>query len=750
MGLLAQLRKLVPRVEVGTLTPPPETALVPETKASSGLFGQWMRERFGLSGDDATALSAEMPTITRENRDSTVWGGHGWTSAAIRAIIQNAASCPWVVQVNGKPRPDHPLAELLAQPNPLMSFTRLMESTLLCMELWGEGYWIIERSGGQPVELWPTPPTKMRLMQQERGLPKTYGYVQKDGKIQLYDAADIVWFHYPAPGSAIASSAPLDAVLSAVQSDLYAIRHNILFFKRGAHPQGALVTPPGYDLTDDQLAQIRSEFAQNYAGLRRFFSPLILSGGVDWKPMGGVPDAAWVNLREQNREEVLSVFGVPPAVVGVYKWANYANVKMQLRLFWQACIKPRLRSMAEDIDRQLIHGADKSADFEWQYADVDALQPDFLEVATAARELVNAGLFTPNQIRAQLWHMEPVEWGDVWWRDPNLLPTSGAMLPHPTTPPPAQQGPPPPKEEEEPSGPAPTEAAGKSLGLSGFFTKAEEEAGVHLVGERNQLREVETGVLHLRMSTWYDRMEALVLGKVLGNKSLEYGLSVKAPLVEVLVFSMREGYTVLDGLMTPELERIVTEVGQSALRECAVDRIFDIENPRARGLIRHRRFEFKTVAANHRQRCLDALAEGVGLGEGVEKLAERVKGWARQGRESYAMNLARTESGIAMNQAALEGYQQGDAKGKRWLSILDGRTRDHHRAAHGTVVPIEGSFRLGRYSCNGPGDPRLPAEEICQCRCTISPVFELGEQFSKPGAPARGPWLPSAPAQQAA
>ena len=68
--------------------------------------------------------------------------------------------------------------------------------------------------------------------------------------------------------------------------------------------------------------------------------------------------------------------------------------------------------------------------------------------------------------------------------------------------------------------------------------------------------------------------------------------------------------------------------------------------------------------------------------------------WSASGKLHHAENVARTESGIVMNTADLQGYKQGGATGKEWLSIVDDRSRQHHADMDGVVVGIDASFDL--------------------------------------------------------
>jgi Phage Mu protein F like protein. len=62
--------------------------------------------------------------------------------------------------------------------------------------------------------------------------------------------------------------------------------------------------------------------------------------------------------------------------------------------------------------------------------------------------------------------------------------------------------------------------------------------------------------------------------------------------------------------------------------------------------------------------------------------------------------------------------------GKRWNTTLDGRARRTHRDADGQIAPIDGQFDVGGSTLRHPGDPTAELEEIANCRCFSSPVFE--------------------------
>lgn len=84
-----------------------------------------------------------------------------------------------------------------------------------------------------------------------------------------------------------------------------------------------------------------------------------------------------------------------------------------------------------------------------------------------------------------------------------------------------------------------------------------------------------------------------------------------------------------------------------------------------------------------------------------------------------AINAGRTDSfeAIADQVPDLVFEQQ-------WLATLDTRVRDTHRRADGQRRPMGRTFSVGTAQLRFPGDPRGPAKEVIQCRCTTILVEE--------------------------
>lgn len=100
--------------------------------------------------------------------------------------------------------------------------------------------------------------------------------------------------------------------------------------------------------------------------------------------------------------------------------------------------------------------------------------------------------------------------------------------------------------------------------------------------------------------------------------------------------------------------------------------------------------------------------------------------------KNRAMTVARTETIGAVNagvfrSAQLEAQARGDvAPFKQWIATEDKRTRPTHNAADKQRTLLSEPFVVGGARLMFPGDPRGPANEVINCRCSMLPVV-LGE-----------------------
>ncbi len=114
-----------------------------------------------------------------------------------------------------------------------------------------------------------------------------------------------------------------------------------------------------------------------------------------------------------------------------------------------------------------------------------------------------------------------------------------------------------------------------------------------------------------------------------------------------------------------------------------------------------------------------ALTQSFLAGESIPHMAKRLQSVTDMNTRS-SIRIARTAITGAENRARVDSYVSANDMGiqceKQWMTALDSRTRESHRALDGQHVPPDKKFDNG---CRFPGDPEAPAAEVYNCRCTL-------------------------------
>ena len=130
------------------------------------------------------------------------------------------------------------------------------------------------------------------------------------------------------------------------------------------------------------------------------------------------------------------------------------------------------------------------------------------------------------------------------------------------------------------------------------------------------------------------------------------------------------------------------------------------------------------------------LQEGIKEGWSIEKMAaEMAPQLLEEGRYAQirGRNIARTEAGHALNGARSMGIDSviAELQGtgldirKLWNSVRGTTTRPDHWAIHGVPADKDGTWLLGGVRCRWPGDVVLPANQRCNCQCTLETSFGM-------------------------
>lgn len=350
---------------------------VPEVKASAtGPVMAW-----GTSGRVAWS-ARDTVTLTRVG-----FAGNPVGFRSVKLIAEAAAALPLVLQDRMQRFESHPVLALVGRPNPLQGRAEMFEALYGQLLLSGDGYLEAVGAGeGVPQELHVLRSDRMSLVPGADGWPVAYEYAVGGRKHRfrvgegVSPVCHIKSFH---PQDDHYGFSALQAAASAVDVHNSASAWSKALLDNAARPSGAIVYK-GADgqgaMSPDQYDRLLSEMESHHQGARNAGRPMLLEGGLDWKPMGFSPsDMEFQKTKEAAAREIALAFGVPPMLLGIPGDATYANYQEANRAFFRLTVLP----LATRVTAAVSHWLSEFL------GDVVELRPDLDQVPALAIERDN-------------------------------------------------------------------------------------------------------------------------------------------------------------------------------------------------------------------------------------------------------------------------------------------------------------------------------------------------------------------------
>jgi HK97 family phage portal protein len=298
----------------------------------------------------------------------------------VRLIAESAASIRLTSRRRGRElEPGDPVAELLARPNPEQSATELLECFYGFLKVAGNAYLEAAEFDGAPKALFVLRPDRMTVLPGERGWPLGWEYAVERRKTRyLRDPASgrspILHLKVFNPGDDHYGLSPMEAAAFAVDTHTAGGAWNKALLDNSARPSGALVYSGHDPMTDEQFERLKAELTESHQGPRAAGRPLLLEGGLDWKPFGLSPaDMDFVEAKHVASREIALAFGVPPMILGVPGDNTYANYKEANLAFWRQTVLPLARKTARALEGWLKPWFGSDLEIRCEEAEIPAL-----------------------------------------------------------------------------------------------------------------------------------------------------------------------------------------------------------------------------------------------------------------------------------------------------------------------------------------------------------------------------------------
>jgi len=350
-----------------------------------GFRGQTSSEIFRTG--DGTAQWSD------RNARSFVNEGYSKCAAVFRCvdvIARAASSIPLVIRTpGGQDLPDsHPLARLLARPNPRQDGPAFIYELMAWRLLSGNGWAWANVAGADPnnakaeaLELWARWPDEMKVLavKEDDEMPTGYEWRGAAGAYQrwridpLTGLANIMhWRGYSGSNKWYGMS-PLEAAARSVDQSNAINEGNKRLLDNGGQPRGILKVDG--KLADPQKDALRRQWDDKYGGTANVGRTPILDGGLDYKVLSLTPkEMDWIESRKWTAQEIAAVYGVPLQVIpleGSQTFANYEQARLAL---WEDTVLPWMDTLLGALNQWLSARYD-GAIITYDRDEIGALEP---------------------------------------------------------------------------------------------------------------------------------------------------------------------------------------------------------------------------------------------------------------------------------------------------------------------------------------------------------------------------------------
>lgn len=649
--------------------------------------------------------------------------------SCVQLIAKSVASVPWYVyrqKRNGdwEQMKTHPLQLLIEKPTPFHSRKDLMLGMVQHLYLGGNALFTKVRGGGTITELWQLPPDAMKVIPDRQNFINRYEYV-KDGVRRNFDPKDILHNKFNDPANPYWGLSPLQAGAKTVDSDIEAVRFQKVSLQNRAITDGIFTFE--HPLTESQWNEARKMVREQHQGIANAHTPWVLGAGANWQQMSLSPlELDFLNSRKFTREEICSIFQVPPPMIGILENSTYNNIETARKIFWVDTIIPLLEDIKDSFNIGLTPEFGTGIELAYDLSNVDALQTNIKEKMETAKGFFSMGVpFNDINQKLEL-GFDDIEGGDIGYLPSGLMPADILANPPEPTPPPAV-APPKDGQTDPPKGFTPQEEFElKTIAYKGVSLRTDKQKDYYF-----HLLDRKRGQWTINMARKGKRLfeaegEAVAQAIKNGGK-WEKAITEQKDKWQKFLVASYQSITAEIGM--EHFQNLMKSFKPNEYKE---DEPLDAFNPYDEiiqaYIVELAGTKVTMVSDWTRQvigaMVLDAQKENLSMDE----LARNIKSEYQEFSRYRAYRIARTEAQNALGFAQYSaGHQAQDILGEKligeWWTSLDERVRESHAEIHGAKAELgkpfpNGLMYAGEYTQTKGGHNNI------NCRCVILHHFD--------------------------
>lgn len=691
------------------------------------------------------------------------FASHGYSKnlvvySAISKITTAAKGVNWLLYNKGKSRRSklteietHNLLTLLDKPNPLQARAAFFESLVGYKLIAGNSY--VEanmglKAYGEPLELWPARPDKMKVVVGKNGYPAAYEF-SHGGVSKRFDVdplkltSKILHWKTFNPLNDWYGLSALEAAMLTLDQNNAGQKWNLALLQNSATPSGVLqmkatdANPRG-SLTEEQYKRVKAEFEENYSGARNAGKPLVIEGGLNWQATSLSPkEMDFLKSREYTAIDLCVALGVPPEIMGLGQktFNNYAEARLA---FYEETVLPTLDDLRDALNSWLVPAFGEGLFLDYDRDDIEALGVRRSAKLSALKDI---GFLTINEKREECGYDERED-GDVL--DKPSSPFGGPNEEEDSTDTEDQTAD---DVEDLPASEDETEEADEEESDDGKgFLKWK---AINLVNRVEKVQSWKRQNARRKQLSYAFEKDLRNEWGDLTEKLKSTASNLKGSTPRVVEFALKReaeewAEKELSKTLAKHIRATLEDFGGMVLGEAKSLQLISETKAEEKANLKFDSF-VKTYVKNHSAKQIKTInsanektirrvvsgfvQDAIVDGDSSVELADMIGAKFKELSASSSARIARTEVGMASNNGTLQAVKSlGDNEiYKEWVSASDARVRDgdkdgpDHEFANGQEQQLDEKFSVPP-DClmDGPGDTSAPADQVINCRCVLT------------------------------
>jgi len=180
------------------------------------------------------------------------------------------------------------------------------------------------------------------------------------------------------------------------------------------------------DAKKEDIKQIKTDFLQNYTGVKNAGKPLIKHNGLEYSNIETKTPTNQASQLMENRQhqekEIAKLFGIP---LSLLNGSETSNVESIYTLYIESAIRPLATQFEQAINRLIFSHQRSRLYFEYSYNSL--MKTSLNDRIAAYTRQMQIGILSINEIRAKE-NLPPIEGGDIHWLPANMMPLKDDII----------------------------------------------------------------------------------------------------------------------------------------------------------------------------------------------------------------------------------------------------------------------------------------------------------------------------------